>query len=66
MRFWAFNIMFVCVPTLCFMTYAQFETEKCKVIIKQRDEFLMKAEVSYIHLENNAYSKSTSKNIGKT
>lgn len=32
MRFWAFQMMFVCLPSLCFMTYAQFEVNKIKVV----------------------------------
>lgn len=44
MRFWAFQMMFVCLPSLIFMTFAQFEMSKIDKIEKQEKELNKKAE----------------------
>ena len=36
MRFWAFQMMFVCLPSLAFMTFAQFEIAKIELVKKER------------------------------
>ena len=48
LRFWAFQMLFVCLPSVAFMTYAQFELQKIDVITKKEKEFIEQAGVSYL------------------
>jgi len=43
LRFWAFQMLFVCLPSVAFMTYAQFELQKIDVITKKEKEFIENA-----------------------
>ena len=47
LRFWAFQMLFVCLPSVAFMTYAQFELQKIDVITKKEKEFIENAGVSF-------------------
>jgi hypothetical protein len=44
MRFWAFQMMFVCLPSLCFMTFAQFEEAKISKIEIQEEKLLKQGQ----------------------
>ena len=44
MRFWAFHMMFVTLPSIVFMTYAQFQVDKIKTIEKKVDGLLEEAQ----------------------
>ena len=53
MRFWAFQMMFVCLPSLAFMTFAQFEIAKIELVKKERADEEKKTRAvikEYFHL----------------
>ncbi|CAG5111748.1 Oidioi.mRNA.OKI2018_I69.chr2.g6022.t1.cds [Oikopleura dioica] len=64
MRFWAFQLLFVCLPTIIFMGFAQFELAKVNMIKKQKEEEQVK-QTSNSEYYNSASYWSNKKKLDK-
>jgi len=61
LRFWAFQLLFVCLPTIIFMGFAQFELAKVNLLKSQTEEENAKITANETYFGSNTYYSNKKK-----